>query len=201
MSVAIVAMVDRNSTNIDFEEFDWNPSTQSIILSSFFWGYIIGQIPGGHLAKRFGPKIVLFLSMFFCSILNILTPYGVSTGGWKALCALRVIQGLLQSFIFPCTHTMLSRWAPISERGRLTTMCYAGSQFGTVVMLAISGVLASSFMGWPSIFYVSGVFGLFWTLFWIAAGSNSPEEHPSITKREKDFIVESIGSSVTTKVS
>jgi MFS transporter, ACS family, solute carrier family 17 (sodium-dependent inorganic phosphate cotransporter), member 5 len=41
MSVAIVAMTDKNSTNPDFPEYQWNEREKSLILSSFFWGYVV----------------------------------------------------------------------------------------------------------------------------------------------------------------
>jgi len=34
-------------------EFDWTPSTIGLVDSSFFWGYLVTQIPGGYLASRF----------------------------------------------------------------------------------------------------------------------------------------------------
>lgn len=34
-------------------EFDWTPETIGVVDSSFFWGYIVTQIPGGFLAARF----------------------------------------------------------------------------------------------------------------------------------------------------
>ncbi|GBL70922.1 hypothetical protein AVEN_46045-1, partial [Araneus ventricosus] len=34
-------------------EFDWKPETIGIIDSSFFWGYLVTQIPGGFLAARY----------------------------------------------------------------------------------------------------------------------------------------------------
>ena len=33
-------------------EFDWSSSVVGLIDSSFFWGYIVTQIPGGYLASR-----------------------------------------------------------------------------------------------------------------------------------------------------
>lgn len=107
---------------------------------------------------------------------------------------LRIVQGLSQGFIFPSTHTLLSKWAPVSERGRLGTYCYAGAQFGTVIMLASSGFLASSSIGWPGIFYVSGAAGIAWTVAWFFFGGNSPVEHGSITAEERDFIESSLGN-------
>lgn len=194
MSVGIVAMTDRNNSNPDFEEFAWSEKTQGVVLSSFFWGYVLTQVPAGQLAQKFGPKVLLLLSIGTCSTLAVFTPIVASLGGWQGLVALRGLQGLSQGFIFPSTHTLLSRWAPVSERGRLGTYCYAGSQFGTVLMLSSSGFLASSPMGWPSIFYISGACGLLWSILWFFYGGNSPNEYKHISIEEKEFIQSSLGS-------
>lgn len=194
LSVAIVAMVDRDAANPDFEEFHWNERTKSAILSSFFWGYVFTQIPAGQLAQRFGPKILLLLSIAICSLLALLTPFCAHVGGSQAVMGLRIVQGLSQGFIFPSTHTMLSRWAPASERGTLGTFSYAGAQFGTVVMLAVSGFLASSSMGWPSIFYFSGAAGILWSVSWFFYGSNSPADYRGIAPEEREFIEGSLGA-------
>ncbi|XP_062548324.1 putative inorganic phosphate cotransporter isoform X1 [Armigeres subalbatus] len=193
LSVAIVAMVDKNSSST-FDHFDWSEQTKSVILSSFFWGYVVTQIPAGQLAQRVGAKVLLLFSLGICSTLAVLTPLFAHIGGDKLVITLRIVQGLSQGFIFPSTHTLLSKWAPVSERGRLGTYCYAGAQFGTVVMLASSGFLASSSVGWPGIFYVSGAAGIVWTVVWFFFGGNSPVEHRTISSEERDFIESSLGN-------
>lgn len=194
MSVAVVVMLDKDAANPDFEEFDWNEQTKSYILSSFFWGYVITQIPAGQMAQRFGPKVLLLFSLGVCSLLALLTPWFAHIGGSQLVIGLRVVQGLCQGFVFPSTHTMLSKWAPVSERGTLGTYAYAGAQFGTVIMLAVSGVLAASSMGWPSIFYISGAAGVLWAILWFVFGSNSPVESRSISPEERNFIESSLGN-------
>ncbi|KAL7031546.1 hypothetical protein ACKWTF_007046 [Chironomus riparius] len=200
MSVAIVAITDRNSTNPDFPEYEWDEKQKSMVLSSFFWGYVITQIPGGQMAKHFGGKIMLLVSITLCSLLCLLTPI-FAAFGWKAVVALRVIQGLCQGCIFPSTHTLLAKWAPPSERGTIGTYCYSGAQFGTVVMLAVSGVLASSAMGWPSIFYLSGVFGLVWAILFMFYGSSSPaDSRDRISSEERHFIETSLNTTGDAKI-
>lgn len=112
MSVAIVAITDRNSTNPDFPEYEWDEKEKSMVLSSFFWGYVVTQIPGGQMAKHFGGKIMLLVSITLCSLLCLLTPT-FAAFGWKAVVALRVVQGLCQGCIFPSTHTLLAKWVII----------------------------------------------------------------------------------------
>lgn len=82
LSVAIVAMVDKGSKN-DFDHFDWNEQTKSVILSSFFWGYVVTQIPAGQLAQRVGAKVLLLFSLGICSTLAVLTPLFAHLGGDK----------------------------------------------------------------------------------------------------------------------
>lgn len=66
-------------------------------------------------------------------------------------------------------------------------------RFGTVVMMSLSGVLASSPMGWPSIFYFSGATALLWAILWMMFGSSSPAECKLISVAERDFIQTSLG--------
>ncbi|XP_063242875.1 putative inorganic phosphate cotransporter isoform X2 [Bacillus rossius redtenbacheri] len=192
MSVAIVSMTDRNGSNPDFEEYDWSPETQSTILSSFFWGYVVTQIPGGQLAQRYGPKMFLLGAIGVCGLFNIFTPLAASCGGWGLVCACRVVQGLAQGTTFPCIHTLLSKWAPVEERGNLATYVYAGTQFGTIVALPISGLLAKSSIGWPGVFYVFGGISLMWAVLWSFLGADSPETHGFIPPDEKLYIQASL---------
>ena len=74
-------------------EFSWDSKQQGLILGSFFYGNIIGQIPGGLLAERFGGKWVFLLGILFASIVTILTPLGASLGV-GAFIGLRALQGL-----------------------------------------------------------------------------------------------------------
>ena len=49
---------------MDGEFSQWSPTTQGAILSSFFYGYIITQIPGGYLAHNYGGKTVFVAGVF-----------------------------------------------------------------------------------------------------------------------------------------
>lgn len=60
------------------QAFSWSMQTQSVILSSFFWGYVILQIPGGELAAKFGGKILLIISISINSIVSLLIPIGAN---------------------------------------------------------------------------------------------------------------------------
>lgn len=187
LSVAIVAMTDKLSHS-EHGVYEWDEKIKSIILSSFFWGYVVLQVPAGVIAQKYGAHKVLLCGVFVCSLLAVLTPICTQLGGWKLLCGLRLIQGLCQGCVTPSTHTLLSKWAPVKERGKLGTFCYSGSQFGTALMFTLSGEIAASFMGWPGIFYVSGGIGCVWGVFFYFFASSSPAESRFISDEEKKFI-------------
>lgn len=48
--------------------------TQSVILSSFFWGYIILQIPAGELAAKFGGSVLITISLGVNSAVSLMLP-------------------------------------------------------------------------------------------------------------------------------
>lgn len=75
--------------------YDWDEKTQGLILSSFYWGYVLTHLPGGILAEKFGGKYSLGLGILSTAIFTLITPWViVGTGGnWKVLVALRVIEG------------------------------------------------------------------------------------------------------------
>ena len=45
-------------------------------------------------------------------------------------------------------------------------------------------------LGWRYVFYIFGIFGFIWCLFWIFCAANRPEEHKSIDSEELQYIQE-----------
>lgn len=180
---------------VSCQTFDWAKENAGMILSSFFWGYIVSQVPAGILAQKFGGKIVLFCATITYSMLTIMTPFVVVVG-WEYVVAFRVISGLCQGCIYPSTHTLLAKWVHPAERTTLNTFAYCGTQVGTVVTLAISGAIGASSVGWPGIFYITGGFGLVWSVIWLLFGSSSPASHRRITYQERDYIESATGTSL-----
>lgn len=71
----------------------WDTDLQAYILSSFFYGYVLTQIPFGILAKRYGSLYFLGIGMLVNSVFGLLVPIATDFGyGW--LIFVRFIQGL-----------------------------------------------------------------------------------------------------------
>ncbi|GBP98050.1 Putative inorganic phosphate cotransporter [Eumeta japonica] len=185
MSLAIVTMASPDA-------FGWSVQTQSVVLSSFFWGYVVLQIPGGVMATRFGGARLILACVGINSLVTLLLPLAGFYGGWEAVCACRVVQGLAQGFLFPATHSLISKWVPLTEKSRLGTFIYAGAQFGTAVQFMASGFIAHAW-GWPAIFYMNGGLGAVWTLIYAFLGADSPQRSKIISSEEKFYIQDSLG--------
>lgn len=198
ISAAIVPMTQRMEQHV-FR--DWDSATKSLILSSFFWGYVLAQIPASMLAKRFGGKIVLGSATIIGSIITILHPLAVDNGDWQLICGLRVLVGFSQGVVYPCMHTLLSKWAPKSERSVLTSIVYSGAQFGTAVLLAISGNIFDSSIGWPGIFYMTGGIAILWSIVFLIFGADTPRNSKFITEEECHYIEVFTGSNKESAVS
>lgn len=154
----------------------------------------MAQIAASRLAQGYGAKILVTIASVVCSLLTLITPWAASID-WRFVLATRALQGLFQGFFYPCCHTLLAKWVHVSERGLLTTITYSGTQAGSVIMLGASGILAASPMGWPSIFYFSGIATLLWGILWVFLGADSPATCPRISCEEKKFIESMPGSS------
>ncbi|XP_042907967.1 sialin isoform X2 [Parasteatoda tepidariorum] len=166
-------------------EFKWDSNTQGTILGSFFYGYLLTQVPGGRMAEKFGGKWLFGLGVLCTSVLTLLTPIA-ARWGVVPLIVLRVCEGLGEGVTFPAMHAMLGTWLPKMERSLLGTIIYSGAQIGTVISMPISGLLCDSdFLGgWPSVFYVFGTLGCIWTIFWGILIYETPDVHPRISRAE-----------------
>jgi len=40
------------SLSLQLAQFNWDPETVGLIHGSFFWGYIVTQIPGGFISNK-----------------------------------------------------------------------------------------------------------------------------------------------------
>ncbi|XP_050679099.1 putative inorganic phosphate cotransporter isoform X2 [Leptidea sinapis] len=194
MGVAVLAMTDTRRNNSKIEVYDWDKKTQGLILSSFFWGYILMQIPAGIIARRYGGKPVMLFSLLANGFVCGLLPSLVKVGDWKIVCACRMVMGLTQACLFPASHTMLGRWLPAHERTSYTGIVYSGPQIGIMIGMPLCGILSATAMGWKLIFYtISAIMFLQAAVWWYFAAS-TPGDHKMISKPEKEYIEKALNT-------
>ncbi|XP_052747644.1 putative inorganic phosphate cotransporter [Galleria mellonella] len=176
-----------------YPKLKWNKRIQDTVLTSFFWGYMLLQIPAGQIAHRFGSTYLLCSALSINCVVSLCFPLAVFYGGWKLAIACRILQGLSQSFIVPSIHTTLGKWAPLVERGRMTATVYGAQALGTVLGLPITGFIAASSMGWPGIFRFYGVLSGIMAGIMLWFGADSPAKHSKISEAERLYIQADLG--------
>ncbi|XP_070199239.1 vesicular glutamate transporter 1-like [Littorina saxatilis] len=203
MGVAVLEMTKNETKDLDGDgvirhnetvgepEFSWTPETIGVVDSSFFWGYIITQIPGGYLASRLPANRLFGLAIGISSFLNLLLP-GAADVHYMMVISVRVLQGLVEGVTYPACHGIWRHWAPPLERSKLATISFCGSYAGAVLGMPLSAV-CTRYLGWQSGFYVFGVMGVIWSVIWYFYSWEKPACHPFISEAERIYIEDSIG--------
>lgn len=161
-----VAYIDRTAINISLsaigQEFEVSPATLGIVLSAFFIGYTVMQVPGGMIADKLGSKKVIMISLAFWSVFTLATGFTYSL---LALLLVRFLFGLGEGSFPPAAFKGIAEYFPHNERanmaGVLVSSNYVGSALAPVIVVPLMLIL-----GWRGMFHVLGVFGFAYVFFY-----------------------------------
>jgi MFS family permease len=146
------------------KEFQLNASLIGLVLSSFFIGYAIMQIPGGWLADRLGSRKVL---NGIVVVWSIFTGFTGSAWSLTSLLVIRVAFGLSEGSFSPSAVKMISETFPKKETGRAISIFLMASGLMTIIVPILAAVMMTG-LGWRNMFYLIGACGLvLMVLFWI----------------------------------
>lgn len=130
-------------------------SSTGIILSAFFLGYAIMQIPGGWLADKFGAKRVLLMAVIMWSIFTGLTAIAWSL---TAMIVIRFLFGIGEGGFQPSSSKIIATIFPKEERGRaMSIMLTSGGIVSLIVPLLAAYLLGT--IGWRMMFIIIGAIG------------------------------------------
>ena len=114
----------------------------------------------GRLSDIFGRVKLYNLGFALFTVGSALC--SLATDG-TSLVLFRLVQGTGGALIFSNAAALLTDVFPASERGRALGFNQVAGTFGSVSGLALGGILAGSFLGWRSIFWINIPFGAFAT--------------------------------------
>lgn len=146
------------------EEFHLSASASGLMLSIFFLGYALMQIPGGWLSDRFGAKIVLFISIVGFSAFTGLTAIAWS---FVSLLLIRFLFGLAEGSFFPAGSKLISTSIEENKRSRAMSIFLSALTMAGVIAPFLTTTMLVQ-LGWRSMFLVIGICGLSISiLYWI----------------------------------
>jgi sugar phosphate permease len=70
-SVAVIPMV---------KQYGWDKTLEGVVLSGFWYGYAITQVPGGYLSDKYSGKTVLSVAVVLWSLCTVVTPPAAQAG-------------------------------------------------------------------------------------------------------------------------
>lgn len=126
------------------------------LMSAYFTGYAIGQIPWGFLADRFGSRKVMAVSVLGVSAATVLFGFGTD---FSSLAVTRFLAGLLGAGIFVPSVRLIAGWYEARDRGTALGLLNVGGSIGLIVVTWASPLLALAY-GWRLSIILQGVAGL-----------------------------------------
>ncbi len=131
------------------KEFDLSKTAMGLIMSAFFVGYTICQIPGGMVVDRFGPRKTMSFAIAIWSICTGLT--GAATNMTVMLLS-RVFFGVGEAPFPAASMKSIALWYEPAKRATATAVILSSNALGP----ALAPLLAVAIMahwGWRGTFY------------------------------------------------
>ncbi len=196
--LSAVAYLDRTNISIAGvqigKEFGIDNSHLGWVFSAFLVGYACFQIPGGVMARRFGPRVVLAISVTWWGIFTALTalaPPGIR-GAVLLLILIRFCLGAGEAIMYPAASQFVERWFPIEERGKANGIIFGGVGLGAGLTPPLLTAIILRY-GWRVSFWVCAIVGLMAGGVWWLAARDKPEEHGLVSAHELEHIAKGRG--------
>ncbi len=167
LSAIIINSFDRGSLGVAapliMKEFHIDAAVMGVALSAFVWAYVIGNLIGGPLIDRFGPKAVLGVSFTVWSLFSAFTGFAQNIA---QVIVMRFGVGFAEAPVYPCANKIVAGNFPTGERGTTIGINMAGARVGLAVCPLVMAFLMTGY-GWRFAFIVTGLGSLVWVVVWL----------------------------------
>ena len=185
-----IAFIDRTNISLALpwisKDLHLDPPQAGTVAGIFFWGYLVLQIPGGHLAKHWSAK--KFISILLVAWAIFAVGCGMART-YHELLLMRLLLGVAESGVYPATLILLSHWFTRSERARanaLWLLCLPGA---LIVSSPASGWILDHW-SWRVMLVAEGSLPFLWLAIWIAFIQDHPRDATWLPEAERGPLVE-----------
>jgi sugar phosphate permease len=155
-----------------------------LLLSAFLWAYAFSQLPAGALVDRFGPRLMLTVSLGLWSLAQLL---GGLVTGFGTFFGARVLLGAGESPTFPTCARITRDWFNVRSRGTATGIWNCSSTLGTAISAPLLTFMMLS-LSWRWMFVIMGLVGLVMALAFYVMHRDPGEI--MLTEAEKEHLSE-----------
>lgn len=168
------------------KDFNLTSVEMGVVMSAFFAGYALFQIPGGMLADKFGARKVMAIAVSWWSVFTAFT--GMATSLFSML-IIRFLFGLGEASFPGGSWKTVSTWFPKKERATANSFMLSSNSLGPAIApLFVVGIMAT--FSWRSVFYFLFIPGIIVVALILYFVRNKPEDSKMISPEELKVITE-----------
>ena len=167
------------------EELNFSPEVVGAILSAFFWGYALMQIPCGWLCDRFKPGKILLIGGLCWGIFQAIT--GILSSS-KLFMFIRVLLGISEAPIYPAGAKLQSIWLPVTERSRGSALVDVGSSLGNAFGAPLVALFVLWLDGWREALIAIGALTAVIVIICGRRLMSTPDTNKRVNQAERDYI-------------
>jgi sugar phosphate permease len=187
-AVAAIAYIQRYSINLFApsiqDDLSLDKDQMGSVMSGFFAGYALTQIPAAWLGDRWGTRRALAL---YSVVWSLATGLMAAADNLDGLIIVWTLMGMAQAGIFPCAIIGLREWQPATQRGIASGMLATFMNVGAVLAPLVAGWLLTRY-NWRDAFVWLSAPGIVWAAWYFWWYRNRPAEHKSVNAAEKRVI-------------
>jgi len=154
----------------------------------FFWGYLVLQIPGGYLARRWSAKWFVAILLVVWGLCSAGTGL-VETG--RQFWLMRLLLGVAEGGVWPAVLVLLANWFPRAERARANAFWMLCLPLAVIVSSPISGWILGHW-SWRVLLVAEGAFPLVWLAVWLSRIHDHPHQAGWISAAERTYLEETL---------
>ena len=182
-----ISYIDRSAIGLALpavsKDFNLAPTEMGVVISAFFIGYSIMQIPGGWLSDHFGSKTVILVALTLWSIFTFTTGHASTLAG---LLFLRFVFGLCEGPYAGSCYRAIAEYFPRELRPAFTTGILSSNYIGSAMAPVVIVPLILWF-GWRGMFQILGIVGLVYVFFYaLFVKQTKPQEETEEDKSKKN---------------
>ncbi|HUU13484.1 MAG TPA: MFS transporter [Terriglobia bacterium] len=183
-SLSVITYLDRvciaGSAPYITDDLGLTPVEMGAAFSAFAIAYALFEVPGGWLGDRIGPRKVISRIVVWWSMFTVFT--GLVNRLWS-LITVRFLFGAGEAGMYPNSAKVFSRWMPKVEQGFATGLMWMFGRMGGAFAPGLVVYLIAR-TGWRATFWIFGVVGMVWAVFFWTWFRDTPQEKAGVNEAE-----------------
>lgn len=183
-----IAFIDRTNISLALpsmsRELHMNPTQAGDAAGVFFWGYVLLQIPGGHLAQRWSAKRFISILLVVWGCCSIGCGF-VET--WRQFWVMRFCLGVAEGGVWPAVLVLISHWFPRAERARANAYWMLCLPVAVILSAPLSGWILGRW-NWRVLLIAEGALPFLWLVIWWIFIDDHPHQARWIRTEERHYL-------------